>query len=317
MSRTLNISTIETAEFLRKKYGSGIADIEAIGEGCWSVAFAFVHKGTRNVIRWSDLVDNFERDAVAASFASNDLPVPPITEFGRGLDRFYAISPFIEGNYLETLPTVELENTLPPLLKMLRALRATKLAGTSGFGFWNRDGKGSHDSWQSFLLDDKNDAEGSLINGWKAHLEASSMGMDAYQTLWRTFERLVERCPEERSLIHADLLNRNVLTRSGSITAVLDWGSSIYGDALYDVAWFTFYEPWYPGFQDLHVSQRLLEDFRADPHTNKGEIEARLLCYLLDIGIGSIAFNAFINNWENAEEAANYTLKLLSGSIER
>ncbi len=220
------------------------------------------------------------------------------------------MSPFIEGTYLETLSLPKLENTLPSLLRMLRAVRVINLAGTSGFGFWNRDGKGSHDSWKSFLLDDKNEAEGSLINGWKAQLEASTMGMNAYQKLRGTFERLVELCPEERSLVHSDLLNRNVLTSSGSVTAVLDWGSSIYGDALYDVAWFTFYEPWYPQFQELRVAQRLLEDFRADPHTNKVDIEARLMCYQLEIGIGSIAYNAFKQNWENAEEAADYTLKL-------
>ena len=129
--------------------------------------------------------------------------------------------------------------------------------------------------------------------------------------LFRSFVRLVECCPEERNLIHADLLNRNVLTSSGNITAVLDWGSSIYGDALYDVAWFTFYEPWYPHSQELHVAQRLLDDFKADPNTNTVHLEARLKCYQLDIGIGSIAYNAFKKDWKHAQEAANYTLKLL------
>jgi hygromycin-B 4-O-kinase len=311
MLGNLSISILETAQFLREKYGSGIAaDVEQIGEGGWSLAFAFVHNGARNVIRWSDVADNFERDAVATRFTSVDLPVPPITDFGRGLNAFYAISPFVGGTYLEILSAAELENTLPALLKMFRALRAIDLSGATGFGFWNKDGKGSHDSWKSFLLDDKNESEGSLIKGWKAHLEASSMGMDAYEKLWRTFVPLVERCPEERSLVHADLLNRNVLTSSGSITAVLDWGSSFYGDLLYEVAWFTFYEPWYPQFQVLQVAQRLLEDFKADPNTNKGDLDARLMCYQLDIGIGSIAYNAFKRDWKHAQEAASYTLKL-------
>ena len=156
----------------------------------------------------------------------------------------------------------------------------------------------------------KNESEGSLIKGWKANLEASSMGMDAYHELWKMFVPLVERCPEERRLVHSDLLNRNVLTSSAAITAVLDWGSSFFGDSLYDVAWFTFCEHWFPSFQDLHVSQRLLEDFIADPHTNTADVDARLMCYKLDIRIGSIAYNAFKKNWENAEEAASYTLKL-------
>ena len=180
MSETLSITSSETEQFLQEKYGSGIADVTQIGEGGWSLAFAFVLEGARNVIRWSDVADNFERDAVAARFTSDGLPVPPITEIGQGLHKFFAISPFVGGTYLEALSAAELENTLPSLLKMLRALRAIDLSGTAGFGFWNKDGKGSHDSWKAFLLDDKNESEGSLIKGWKANLEASSMGMDAY-----------------------------------------------------------------------------------------------------------------------------------------
>ena len=309
MSETLSITSLETEQFLREKYGSGIGDVKQIGEGGWSLAFAFALEGARYVIRWSDVADNFERDAVAARFTSDSLPVPPITEIGRGLQTFFAISPFVRGTYLEALSAAELESTLPSLLKMLRAIRAVDLSDSAGF--WNKERKGSHDSWKAFLLDDKNESEGSLIQGWKAHLEASSVGMEAYYELWRNFVPLVGRCPEERGLVHSDLINRNVLTSSGAITAVLDWGSSFYGDSLYDIAWFMFYEPWYPHFQDVRVSQRLLEDFIADPHTNTADVDARLMCYKLDLGIGSIAYNAFKKNWENAEEAASYTLKLL------
>jgi hypothetical protein len=83
MSETLSISSSETEQFLQAKYGSGIADVKQVGEGGWSLAFAFVRKGARNVIRWSDVADNFERDAVAARFKSDGLPVPPITSIGR------------------------------------------------------------------------------------------------------------------------------------------------------------------------------------------------------------------------------------------
>ena len=102
MSETLSISTAEIEQFLQKKYGPGIADVKQIDEGGWSLAFAFVHEGARNVIRWSDVADNFERDAVTAGFTSDDLPVPPITEIGRGLHKFYAISCRLSG-YLSRL----------------------------------------------------------------------------------------------------------------------------------------------------------------------------------------------------------------------
>src|SRR5436305_391501 len=132
MSETLNISPSEAEQFLQEKYGSGIADVKQVGEGGWSLAFAYVYEGARNVIRWSDVADNFERDAVAARFTSDGLPVPPITEIGQGLNKFFAISPFVGGTYLEALSSTELENTLPSLLKMFRALRALDLSGTTG-----------------------------------------------------------------------------------------------------------------------------------------------------------------------------------------
>jgi hypothetical protein len=119
MSEILRITASETEQFLQEKYGCGIAEVTHIGEGGWSLAFAFVLEGARHVIRWSDAADNFERDAVAARFTSNDLPIPPITEIGRGLQTYFAISPFVSGNYLEALSAAELENTLPSLLKML------------------------------------------------------------------------------------------------------------------------------------------------------------------------------------------------------
>ena len=88
MSETLSITSLETEQFLQEKYGSGIGDVTQIGEGGWSLAFAFALEGARYVIRWSDVADNFERDAVAARFTSDDLPVPPIIEIGRGLQTF-------------------------------------------------------------------------------------------------------------------------------------------------------------------------------------------------------------------------------------
>jgi len=45
MSEILSITSLATAQFLQEKYGSGIADVIQIGEGGWSLAFAFVHEG--------------------------------------------------------------------------------------------------------------------------------------------------------------------------------------------------------------------------------------------------------------------------------
>ncbi|HEU5423338.1 MAG TPA: phosphotransferase, partial [Nitrolancea sp.] len=108
----------------------------------------------------------------------------------------------------------------------------------------------------------------------------------------------------------ADLLNYNVLCQGGRITGVLDWGSAFYGDPLYDVVWCRFYEPWYPEFKRITLPERLLADFRADPRANTTDIDARVRCYELHIGLDSIAYNAFKQDWAHAKEAAAYTLAL-------
>lgn len=305
----------ETEQFLRDQYGSGIANVERLAAGGWSQAFSFERAGSKYVIRWSELAANFERDAFAATFGSDRLPIPEILEIGRQGDTCFAISPFVAGGYLEDLSEGQLADTLPSILAMFRALRDVDLSNTTGYGIWNRDGDGGYPSWKAFLLDDKNESPGSLIRGWRASLERSPLGTETYDRLWDEFAKLVEQCPEEKRLVHSDLLNRNVLVGDGKIRAVLDWGSSLYGDPLYDVAWFMFYEPWYPHFQELDLARRVLDDYLSHTATNESDIESRLLCYQLHIGLDSIAYNASKRDWVHAQEAADYTVRLAHEAV--
>lgn len=300
-----------TLRFLVETCGPTVSDVRHIGEGAWSQAYAFRLDGIERVIRWSAFCDNFERDAFAGRFSCDVLPIPEIETLGQHGNHFYAISRFVAGNYLETLSAPELKTTLPSLLGMFRALRSVDLSGTSGYGIWDQHGHAAHTSWQAVLLDDKDDSAGSLIKGWRGKLASSPLGMDAFNRLWARLELLVSRCPNERRLVHSDLLNRNVLAANGRVTALLDWGSSIFGDALYDIAWIVYCERWYPQFEEIDLAGHLLDDFRSDPRVNALDIEARLQCYLVHIGLDSIAYNAFQQDWTHAQEAADYTQSLL------
>lgn len=297
--------------FLEEWYGSPVNGVAPLGAGAWSRAYRFEVAGSAHVIRFSQYADNFERDAYAARYANSDLPIPPVTTLGEALGSHFAISPFVSGSFLENLSTPDLEATIPSLLRMLRALRRVDISDSGGYGFWDAHGVAPYPSWRAFVLDDKNDSPGSLINGWRAKLEASPMGNSAYDKLRDALSGLITRVPEIRSLVHSDLLNRNVLATPGRITALLDWGSSFYGDPLYDIAWFVFYEPWYPHFGCIDLARQLLDDYRADPAADQRQIDDRLLCCLLDIGINSIAYTTLIEDWTNGEEVATYTLSLL------
>ena len=105
-------------------------------------------------------------------------------------------------------------------------------------------------------------------------------------------EDLVEGCPNERYLIHSDLLYFNVLVSSDRVTAVLDWGSSLYGDFLWDLAWLTLWQPWYTAWAAIDIRAMAQEHF-AQIGLDVPDFEQRMRCYELAIGLDGITYQAF------------------------
>src|SRR5581483_8271453 len=118
---------------------------------------------------------------------------------------------------------------------------------------------------------------------------------------------LLPFCPEHRHLIHSDLLHYNVLVEGTRITAVLDWGSSLYGDYLYDIAWLCFWQPWFPAWAAIdfrHEALRHYAAIRLDvPH-----FDERLRCYQFHIGLSAQAYCAFRGRWTDVADIARRTL---------
>lgn len=311
MNKELRVSLTDTEQFLVSKFGEHVSEVQSLGKGAWSDAFTFLLDGNKNVIRWASVPHNFERDAFAHSFSSDVLPIPPISEIGEVNKSFFAISPFAVGNFLEALPPQELEVASLSVRETFRALRAIEVSTSSGFGYWNKNGKANYDSWKDFLLDDGNTSDDSLFRGWREILEASEMGMDSYNRLWTKFQSLIEYCPEESGVVHSDFVNRNVLVADNKISAILDWGSAFFGDPLYEIAWIKYCEPWFPASKDVNLVESLIADFTADPHSNTENIDQRLQCYELHIAVNAIAHNAFRNEWKTAQVVADHSEKLL------
>jgi hygromycin-B 4-O-kinase len=78
----------------------------------------------------------------------------------------------------------------------------------------------------------------------------------AYERL----QQLVGAFEVERSMIHSVLLKRNVLTAEGKISAIIDWGCAMYGDFLYDLAWFSYWSPWYSTMQGINWAAHTEDD---------------------------------------------------------
>jgi hygromycin-B 4-O-kinase len=316
MAQKPNISAQDTLRLLKEDLNKEVSELTLLSGGDWSQAYSFVHHNKKYVLRWCHSSETFEKDSVASLFSSEAMPIPKIIDSGTKFDTYFAVSEFAQGKFIDNLTSAELNNMLPALLKLFDALRNADLANTTGYGGWDKNGIGHHRSWKEYLLGVKNDHEENLYTGWYTDLAKSSVGTKIFDQLYSQLESLVEKCPEVRELIHSDLLNSNLLVSDARISAVIDWQCSLYGDSLYDVAWFIYYAPWFPQFAAVQLCQKLIAHFESMT-ANNSNLMTRLLCYQLHIGLGSICYNTFKKDWKAVQETAEYTLKisLQTGSL--
>jgi hygromycin-B 4-O-kinase len=103
---------------------------------------------------------------------------------------------------------------------------------------------------------------------------------------------LAQGLPNERHVIHGDLLNRNVLVQDSNVTAVIDWGNALYGDWLYDAARLTYWWPWFAQWQGIDIAAELERHWEQHGGLPPG-LRQRLRACLLHIGLGAMAYNAY------------------------
>src|SRR5437899_4515764 len=119
-----------------------------------------------------------------------------------------------------------MRGVLPSLLAGVDAMRAIDRWMVSGFGGWRADGRTTHGTWRAKLLGIATEPGTRGAPSSREMLQASPAAVGPFDEGLARFRELVGQCPEERHLIHDDLINFNVLVEGDHISAVLDWGSS-------------------------------------------------------------------------------------------
>jgi len=260
--------------------------------GEWSAAYKFSLGDSSFVIRLSHTPENFHRDRISAEWSSPALPIPKIIELGSQQNQHYAISPFYPGEAFEMMPVDDLRQTIPGFLSMMTAMQSVNLDSFDGFGTLTPAGKGEFSSWPEALLDVNSDRPDNLNHGWKEALSKTPKAQQQYDQFYKQLTRLVQYCPGQKSLIHSDLLYQNLLVHNHKISAVLDWGCAMFGDPLYDIAMFDFFEPWFPAFTQVNLVQRMKQSFlNQSPHNHKNYSQRTLACQI-HLTLGNIAFCA-------------------------
>jgi hygromycin-B 4-O-kinase len=304
----------DVASFLRERGWRGVSHLQRISHGEWSRAFSFgvPDEPHEYVVRFSAVDEDFRKDQFATQFASPSLPVPRLIDVGESpWGGFYAISKRVGGVFLDDLSGDELRGALPSLFDAMDGMRQADIAATRGFGLWDAAGQAPHASWRDALVSIGVDSPGSRIAGWRRGLARSPTGTAPFDTALGRLRRLTQDVPNPRHLVHSDLLNFNVLVNRNKISAVLDWGSAMYGDWLWDVGWFVFWQPWYPAWTGIDFAAEARQHF-ASIGVEIESFDLRMRCCAIAIGLDNQAYCAYRGEvrWEQLESVAHRTLAL-------
>lgn len=304
------VTEAEARHFLEDRLGRTVDPVEWVGEGAWSRCFGFRDGGRELVVRFGAFAVDFEKDRRAASLRSPTLPIPEVIEVGPAFDGYFAISSRVRGVPLESLSRDAWRGTLPSLLSTLDAIRRADLAGSSGWGEWDGAGQAPFASWRDFLLDVERDTPEQRTHGWRRRLRQSAVGEDTFRAGLSHLDALSEGLKVPRSLVHCDLINRNVLVESDTITGVFDWGCSLYGDFLYDLAWIEFWAPWHEG-----IDADVLHDGALAHYAEAGlalpDSGVRLHCCKIHIALAHQAYNAFTGDAAALQQVTEHLEMLL------
>ncbi|MHB8378366.1 MAG: phosphotransferase family protein [Acidimicrobiales bacterium] len=299
--------------FLDLHYGDAVGAVTLLGEGDWSRAFAFQKDGQDFVIRFGRYREDFEMDRHAATFAGPSLPIPVVVEIGTAFDGAFAISERHRGLFLEQLDLSSFRRLEPNLLRLFDALRDVPVPHDAPVE-WSAASV-ERLTWREWLAASVEDDGNPRVGGWRGELAKDADIEALYLRGVRALnERLVD-CPNDVHLVHGDLLNRNVLVSFDTqrLEAVFDWGCSVHGDFLYDVAWFTFWAPWFRALDAF--------DFRTVFHSHARNIgldvpnfEDRLACYEVQIGLSHVAYNTVMKDPDERVRVAKRTEAALARS---
>lgn len=288
----------QVGAFLAEHHGRPVEDLAPLTSGFWSSAFGYRVGDDELVARFGEVRSGFEADRAAMAHASADLPVPEVLAVGDAFGGAFAVSRRHHGRFLEDVAPEEATQARPMLARLLAALRnAPRRPGAD---------VEPDPSWRRWLVDTLEEDDQQANAGWRAALAADPSADRLFVALRQRVAELTEACPEERDLVHGDLLHRNVLVSQDAsrVEAVFSWKCSVRGDHLFDTAWCTFWgETFHPGIAALDAWSLV----------DGGEVDAALRhhCYELHIGASHLGWYAWTGDVESLRRVEAHMAMLL------
>lgn len=111
----LNIERVRAC--IAARYGGRATGVGLAGRGEWSIAYGFTLDGEPLIVRFGNEREDFEKDRLAAAYASPALPIPRVTEIGDAFGGSCAVSTRLYGAHLDALDASALRTALPALFR--------------------------------------------------------------------------------------------------------------------------------------------------------------------------------------------------------
>ncbi len=297
-------------EFLRAHHGRSPTDLEPLTGGFWSAAYGYRIGDEELVLRISDTPDGFRADERAMRYGSPTLPVPEVLAIEQGFGRWVAVSRRHHGRVLEDVGPDEAATLGPTVVRLLAALAAV----TDDMTDDRPDDDRTDDArpWREWLLDGITDRPGRHTSGWRRLLAAEPSAERTFRAVEQRARSGLDACPDPGQLVHSDLLHHNVLVgpEADAVTAVFSWKCATWGDAVYDLAWCTFWGRWHEGIGALDLWERVVPTL---PSAATVDIGVRHHVYELQIGASHLGWYAVLGDRENLL----WTVRQLDELLER
>ena len=222
-------------QYLEAKCGP-INNLQMVTGGETSQAFSFSTPEQDLVVRVNTSDQSYQKDFfVQNNFLSSSIPSPKIISLERSNEYFFCISEKLPGVLLDTLTQEEHLLILEPLFDVLTTIHAQDISDYTGFGKWKETGNASSPSWTEYISSFGDETT------WRELAQEFDFDVVLQERLRGKFQELISYLPETRHLIHGDFGYNNVFTDKRTITGVIDWGESLYGDPLFDISWLAFW----------------------------------------------------------------------------
>ncbi|MEK5254788.1 aminoglycoside phosphotransferase family protein [Paenibacillus sp. FSL F4-0125] len=235
----------EIEKVLENHLRPGAVEITPLSGGNISNVFSFILEGKGYVVKFSDLAGAYETENYVSNLlSSQNIPFPKCLALGKTSQITYLIMERMEGRNLSDYTAEEQTLHLPEIISILTRMGAADIGATYGYGWIGANGNGVYSSWKDFVVAvNAEDQAGTFWENWYDLFHTSCLEKDVYEEIYSRLMDYVPYNESNRSFIHGDFQQWNILSDGTRITGIID-GNCMYGDCLIDLAILDRHMPW-------------------------------------------------------------------------